>query len=151
MPRTDHPMPSRAAALADERRLDPRKRLEREIGGLFDELFNPVHPVRAFSRRQAWHPFTDVYEEDERFIIRMELAGIDAESLDLAREGRCLIVRGHRPDPFRGKAVSCHQLEVSYGPFERVICLPVDFDEGSVRPEYQRSSGFLTITIEKSA
>lgn len=128
---------------------DPRKRLEREIGGLFDQLFSPMHPGRSMRGPHAWHPFTDVYEDEARFIIRMELAGIDVDSLALEKDGRCLIVRGNRPDPFRGGSHACHQLEISHGAFERVICLPTDFREDSVHPEYTRSAGFLTITVDK--
>jgi len=128
---------------------DPRKRLEKEIGALFDQLFAPVHPVRAIVRPSAWVPFTDVFEDETRFLIRMELAGVDPASLELRVEGRCLVVRGKRPDPYWGRRLACHQLEISYGTFERVVCLPVDLREDAVRPEYQRSSGFLEITIDK--
>jgi HSP20 family molecular chaperone IbpA len=128
---------------------DPRRRLEREIGALFDQLFAPVHPVRALVRPSTWHPFTDVYEDETQFLVRMELAGIDPESLEIRKDGRCLVVRGTRPDPLRGRPLACHQLEISYGTFERVLCLPVDFREEAVRPEYHRSSGFLEITIGK--
>ena len=128
---------------------DPRRRLEREIGALFDQLFAPVHPVRALVRPSAWHPFTDVYEDEKRFLVRMELAGVDPDTLEIRKDGRCLVVRGTRPDPYRGGPLACHQLEISYGTFERVLCLPLDFREDGVRPHYQRSSGFLEITIDK--
>ena len=128
--------------------LDKFSRMEREVSMLFDRLFAPAHPFRPVAEG-GWHPFTDIYESERQFLIRMELAGIDADRLDVAKEGRCLIVRGERRDPLGIPSQSCHQLEISYGPFERVVCLPVEFREDAVKVEYGSGSGFLLITIDK--
>lgn len=128
-------------------RLDRTSRMEREISSIFDRLFAPAHPFRPVAEGW-WHPFTDIYETATHVLVRMELAGIDPESLDVTKEGRCLVVRGVRPEAPLGMEVACHQLEISYGAFERVICLPAEFNEHSVRAEYG-SNGFLRITIAK--
>lgn len=120
------------------------------MSALFDHLFSPMHPLRSLRRSAvAWHPFTDVFEEEGCFRIRVELAGVDVASLQVVKDGPCLVVRGSRTDPNRGRDLACHQLEISYGGFERVLCLPVDFREEDVKPEYDRSTGFLEITVEK--
>ena len=124
-----------------------RSRMEREISTVFDRLFAPTHPFRPVADR-GWNPFTDIYESATHVVVRMELAGIDTESLRVTKDGRCLIIRGTRPEPPWGDNVACHQLEISYGTFERVLCLPVDFREESVHAEYGRT-GFLHITIAK--
>jgi HSP20 family protein len=122
--------------------------MEREVSVLFDRLFAPAHPFRPVAEG-GWHPLTDIYESDREFIVRMELAGIDAARLEVAKEGRCLIVRGERHDPLAIPSQACHQLEISYGPFERVVCLPTDFREDAVNVAYGHASGFLLIRIEK--
>lgn len=129
-------------------RLDKFSRMEREVSVLFDRLFAPAHPFRPVAEG-GWHPLTDIYESDGHYIVRMELAGIDASRLDVAKEGRCLIVRGERHDPLAIPSQACHQLEISYGPFERVVCLPTDFREDAVHVAYGAASGFLLIRIEK--
>ena len=129
-------------------RLDKFSRMEREVSVLFDRLFAPAHPFRPVAEG-GWHPLTDIYESDDEYIVRMELAGIDASRLDVAKEGRCLIVRGERHDPLAIPSQACHQLEISYGPFERVVCLPADFREDAVNVAYGAASGFLLIRIEK--
>jgi HSP20 family protein len=134
-----------ASGLADLR-LD-RTRMEREISTIFDRLFAPAHPFRPIADG-GWHPFTDIYENASHFLVRMELAGIDPAKLQVTKEGRCLVVRGERPEPPFGDRVACHQLEISYGTFERVICLPVEFREDAVQAEYG-PSGFLHLTISK--
>jgi HSP20 family protein len=122
--------------------------LERNLTELFDRLFAPVNPLRSVAERH-WHPFSDLYESETHFMVRMELAGIDPERLEIVKDGNCLIVRGHRDDPLVGRGLACHQLEISHGAFERVICLPEDFTEEGVSADYGRRSGFLEITIEK--
>src|SRR5687768_6314733 len=91
--------------------LDRFSRMERDISSVFDRLFAPAHPFRPVAEGW-WHPFTDIYESERHFIIRMELAGVDADALQVVKEGRCLIVRGERPErpPVPG-ALACHQLE----------------------------------------
>ena len=130
-----------------QRAEDPRRK-DRELTVVFDRLFATASPFGSLAER-AWHPFTDIFESDDRVYIRMELAGIDPESLEVAKEGRCLVVRGQRPDPFAARALACQQLEVSHGPFERVVRLTTDFSEDDVCADYGRSTGFLEITIKK--
>ena len=124
-----------------------RSRMEREISTIFDRLFAPTHPFRPVADG-GWHPFTDIYESASQVVVRMELAGIDPDRLAVTKEGRCLVIRGVRPEPPWGEGVACHQLEISYGTFERVICLPCEFGEDAVRAEYG-PAGFLHITIVK--
>lgn len=125
-----------------------RTPLERNLTELFDRFFTPVNPLRSTSERH-WHPFTDIYESETELLIRIELAGIDADSLEIGKEDSCLVVRGIRVDPLDDRGLACHQLEISHGAFERVICLPADFHESAVNADYGRRSGFLEITIAK--
>ena len=134
----------------ESRRPEPvraESRREREAASLFDRLFAPSHAFRPIAEA-VWHPFTDIYESATHVLVRMELAGIDPASLTVTKEGRCLLVKGVRVEPPWGDGVGCQQLEISYGAFERVICMPADFNEERVRAEYG-TTGFLHITIPK--
>ena len=130
------------------RHVERFSRLERDISTLFDRLFAPAHPFKP-AAEGWWHPFTDIYESDTQFVIHMELAGVDPRAMEVVKEGRCLIVRGSRIDPFASQRLACHQLEISYGAFERVICLPHDFQADSVRADYGSATGFFRITVDK--
>ena len=44
----------------------------------------------------AWTPNTDVYETAEALVVRMELAGIKQEDLEITLNDRLLLVRGQR-------------------------------------------------------
>lgn len=125
---------------------DRGSRLEREVTNLFDRLFTPLNPLRSSAER-SWHPFTDIFESERHVIIRVELAGVDPAAIRLDVEEECLVVRGERHDPHGGRGLVCHQMEISHGPFERVICLPTRVVDGTLRADY--GPGFLTITLEK--
>lgn len=114
---------------------------------LLDGLHAPVHTFRS-TGEATWHPFTDVLETDAAFVIRMELAGLEAEQIEVLKDGRCLIVRGQREDPWRHAGVTCHQIEIAHGRFERVIALPIDFHQDDVHAECG-NTGFLEITVPK--
>lgn len=131
-----------------EAHLERFSRLERDISTLFDRLFAPAHPFKPVAEGW-WHPFTDIYESDTEFIVVMELAGVEASTLEVVKEGRCLIVRGRRHDPFAASRMACHQLEISHGAFERVICLPIDFTSDAVHADYGKTTGYFRITVEK--
>jgi HSP20 family protein len=122
-------------------------RLEREAASLFDRLFVPVHAVRP-TGDVAWHPFTDLHETPSAFHVRVELAGLDTARLEIRKQGRCLVIRGVRDDPWAGRDVTCHQMEIPRGRFERVVCVPRDFAPEDVHAEYG-STGFLDIRIDK--
>jgi len=134
-------------ALPERRRLDAPTRRERDISAVFDRLFTPAHPF-SLAAEGLWHPLTDIHEFEDCFLIRMDLAGVDPRGIEVMKEGRCLVVRGHRPEPALHRAVACHQLEISYGAFERVVCLPVEFSADQVRVEYGLA-GFFQITVLK--
>jgi HSP20 family protein len=99
-----------------------------------------------FVWREQWHPPTNVYETAEHMVVKVDIAGVDAESLNISIEGNVLRVRGRREDS-GGRQVAIHRLEIPYGEFETHVHLSVPVDQGHVEATYQ--DGFLTITLPK--
>ena len=65
----------------------------------------------------SWAPNTDVYETADRLVVRLELAGVEKDDLEVELEDRLLVVRGYRRDPCRQKPCSFRQMEIDYGRF----------------------------------
>ncbi len=101
-----------------------------------------VPPTASHS---AWTPNTDVYEKGEALIVRMELADIDKDDLEITLNDRLLLVRGQRRDPCRQERCAFRQMEIDYGYFERRIVIPRSVDGRRVRARYQ--NGFLQIEL----
>ncbi|MBN1352267.1 Hsp20/alpha crystallin family protein [candidate division KSB1 bacterium] len=98
--------------------------------------------------RNGWCPNTDIFETRTEFVIRLELPGVKKEDISLILSNHSLIIRGKREDVGPRGRVYYHQMEISYGLFERTILLPEGLDEKSFKSKF--SAGFLEITIPKS-
>lgn len=101
--------------------------------------------------QSAWTPNTDVYETPDHLVVKMEIAGIDKDDLELTIKDRLLLVRGYRKDPCRQRQHRCsfRQMEIDYGYFERRIVIPRSVDGNRVRAQF--SNGFLHIELPKAA
>jgi HSP20 family protein len=90
-------------------------------------------------------PNTDVYISDSGLVIKVELAGIRREELELLAEGNRLKISGQRPDDCRGTKCKFLLMEINYGAFESVIEVPPGYDLRHARAVYQ--NGFLRIEV----
>ena len=107
--------------------------------------------LSAAASHSAWTPNTDIYETPESLVVKMEIAGIDKDDLEITLNDRLLLVRGYRKDPCRQKQHRCsfRQMEIDYGYFERRIVIPRSVDGSRVRAQF--NNGFLHIELPKAA
>lgn len=112
-----------------------------------------VHKSSAATRRAAgqthWIPNTDVYIAGNELVIKVELAGMHREDLELTVEGNRLMISGHRPDGSRTCKCKFLVMEINYGQFECVIEIPPGYDLSEAKAAYQ--NGFLQINVPPAA
>ncbi|MBI5772236.1 MAG: Hsp20/alpha crystallin family protein [Verrucomicrobia bacterium] len=109
-----------------------------------------IKTTRAGSDREHavetnWVPNTDVYVTDGGVVIKVELAGLRKEDLELAIEGNRLRISGYRSDGCRSAKCNFQLMEINYGAFENCIELPPGYDLGRAVAAYQ--NGFLRIDV----
>ena len=92
-----------------------------------------------------WVPNTDVYVTDNSLVIKVELAGMKSDSLEITVEGNRLRIAGTRPDGCRANKCNFLVMEISYGPFESVLELPPGYDLSQAKAIYV--NGFLRIDV----
>ncbi|MDZ7642171.1 MAG: Hsp20/alpha crystallin family protein [Desulfurivibrio sp.] len=112
-------------------------RLFHDAGG---HGFNPV-------AGEPWSVPTDIYETDEAFIIQMELAGVEPQTIQVLAEESRLTISGERglaPPPGVRRV---HQLEIEQGPFTQQIKLPRPIAVDAA--ETVQRQGLLVITLPK--
>jgi HSP20 family protein len=97
-------------------------------------------------RTQFWRPPTDVYETEDAFIVRVEIAGMKANDFAISLENRLLVVRGARPDQPERRAY--HQMEIHFGEFSTEVELSSAVDVDKIEAVYR--DGFLRITLPKT-
>lgn len=92
-----------------------------------------------------WVPNTDVYIADTGIVIKVELAGMQRENLELVIEGNRLKITGQRADGCRGGRCKFLVMEINYGTFESLIELPPGYDLNQAKAAYL--NGFLRIDV----
>jgi HSP20 family protein len=103
--------------------------------------------VREGAKAQ-WVPNTDVYSTDNGLVVKVELAGMRSENLEITVEGNRLRISGTRPDGCRAAKCSFLVMEINYGPFESVLEVPSGYDLTQAKAAYL--NGFLRIDVPLS-
>ena len=93
-------------------------------------------------------PTTDVYATESGLVIKVELAGMRSENLEITVEGSRLRISGNRPDGCRAPKCSFLVMEINYGPFECVLDLPQGDDLNQAKAAYL--NGFLRIDVPRT-
>ena len=98
-------------------------------------------------RGDRWQPSADVFETEQEVVVRFEVAGVRGDDLRVNVEGTVLRLRGVRRTPPSSAIDRLHQMEISFGPFEREIAIQAVFDSEGVRARLE--DGFLEVRIPK--
>ncbi len=97
----------------------------------------------------AWVPATDIFARGEDLVIRVKLAGVDPDDVDLRFNHGVLTVSGTRKSEFDGddgrEQVEFYIRERFYGEFRRVITLPDGTDAEQITAEFD--DGLVEITV----
>ena len=97
---------------------------------------------------QLWYPAADVYQTDDGWVVKVELAGVSADDVvDIAIEGNTLYIAGSRKDKSCISGMSFHQMEISYSNFEKTLRFPAPIDGSTV--EHKFENGLLIINLRK--
>ncbi len=98
---------------------------------------------------EHWDPPTDIYETETAIVIRMEAGGMHRNDFEVKLIENRLHIRGCRMERESRTKMRIHQMELNYGPFDKVIrgIPPVDIDK--IKAGYK--DGFLVITLPKTA
>ena len=117
------------------------------LQGEIEELFADLWQVPRFTGlRHGFRPAVDCFHTDEphELTVVVELPGVEPESIRIAVDERSLTIAGERPRP-RVEGQVYQQIEIEFGPFQRVVQLSEDVDVVAASASYER--GLLTITL----
>ncbi len=102
-------------------------------------------------RRHFWMPAADVYETASGWIVKLELAGVRPQDIDVTARGNLLRIRGRRRDRIVHETRCCRSLEISYEQFERLFELSGGLEQGRITTEYRDGMLLVKISTEESA
>ena len=94
-------------------------------------------------------PAVDVYEDEHKDTLKIEVPGIEEKDLDVRVENNALTVTGERKIEKEEKEENYRRVERQYGSFSRTFTLPQTVDTENVSANYDK--GVLKISLPKKA
>lgn len=126
-----------------------RRDLKDEIDELFADLWQVSH---IGGLRRGFRPQLDCFQTEDpaTFTVVVDIAGIEPERVRVTTSDRALVISGERRrDESGGRTYQ--QMEVEYGPFQRVIQLPEDADPANAEATYDKGLLRIVMPIAKPA
>src|ERR1700722_17677039 len=92
-------------------------------------------------------PPVDIYEDENKLVLKVEIPGMRQEDLDVRMENNTLSVKGERSFQSEGKEENFHRVERRYGTFYRAFTVPNTINPESIKAEYD--AGVLRLELQK--
>src|SRR5260370_36516298 len=115
---------------------------------LFRESYNAEGPEEALTTT-SFAPLVDIYEDEHKITLKLEVPGIDEKDIDVRIENTTLTVHGERKIEKDEKEENFRRVERQYGSFTRSVTLPSSVETGQVNDQYDK--GLLQITLSTTA
>jgi HSP20 family protein len=116
-----------------------------------DSLRNQIDRVFADIEGNAdkdnfWQPAMELIDDRDNLILRIPLAGVSKEDIEIEASRKSVSISGdrHRPNSESSRYLYS---ELSYGKFKRQVNLPVAIVNTEVKANYE--AGILTLVLPK--
>ena len=120
-------------------------RLRREIDRLFEEPFSFLAPSTSFF--EGWTPAVDIYEDNDKYVVKAALPGMKKEDIDVSLDGNTLTISGERKQEEQKQEGESYRSERFFGRFQRSITLPTAVQANKIEAAYK--DGVLNVTLPK--
>jgi len=123
--------------------------MQRDINRLFDNFFRggPAWEEGELAP-SAWLPAVDVAEQENEFLVKVELPGVNKDDVKITLQNNVLTVKGEKKQEKEAKGVDYHRVERSYGSFCRSFTLPSTVKADRIDASYK--DGILSVTLPKA-
>lgn len=122
--------------------------MRREINRLFDNFFRGGIQDDETFFTSAWTPAVDIAEEENEYLVKVELPGVNKDDVKITLESNILTIRGEKKKEKETKDENYHRLERSYGSFQRSFTLPSTVKSDKIDAVYK--DGIVSITLPKA-
>ena len=130
---------------------DPLRELD-EFSSRLSTVFGPNQGQKRdengwFTKAQ-WAPLVDISENENEYLIKTELPGIEKDQVKVTVENGMLLIAGERTVEEEDKPHKHHRVERLYGSFLRSFSLPDNADGTKIKAEFK--NGILKVHLPKS-
>ena len=106
-------------------------------------LFNRV------SSSVAWLPSVDVHEEENRFVVQVDLPGVESKDIEITSDKGVLTIKGERKSESKKTEAGYERTERVAGTFLRRFTLPETAQADGITAK--QTNGVLEVSIPKQA
>lgn len=124
--------------------------LQNEMNRIFDHLYSgALVRMTDWDKKLQSAPAVDVKDTGKSFKVKIELAGMDPENVDLEISEGVLTIKGEKKEEKKDEGENYLRQEISYGSFYRTVALPPTADSEKADAKYK--GGVLTVEVPKKA
>jgi HSP20 family protein len=105
-------------------------------------------PTAEECRRVDWRPAADVYATRCGWLVKLDLAGVRSQDVEVFVRERRLTVRGVRRDCTLEEGQRHYSLEISYNRFERTLDLPCNVEAARITTDYRDGMLLVYLMLE---
>ena len=120
--------------------------MERHFGDVFGQALLPALRRLPLEERR-WAPPLEVFEKEDKFVVKAELPGMKEDDIDVSVVGDTLTIKGEKKAETEVKEEDYYCCEHSYGSFFRSVALTSHVDAKKIEASYEE--GVLEITLPK--
>ncbi|ARN57957.1 Hsp20/alpha crystallin family protein [Sedimentisphaera salicampi] len=120
-----------------------------KIDRMFDDMFSGFPAFGAgegFMSRFV--PSVDVSEDEKKYEITAELAGMDKDDINVTMNDNTLILEGEKKNTNEEKDSNYYHVERTFGSFRRAVPFAHNVDEENIDASFK--DGLLKITVPKT-
>ena len=121
--------------------------VQRDINRLFDNFFRSSVGSEETMATSVHAPSVDIAEQENEFVVKVELPGVEKEDVKISLESNILTIKGEKKQEKEEKNKNFHRLERSYGSFQRSFTLPSSVKSEKIDAVF--TNGILNITLPK--
>jgi HSP20 family protein len=111
-----------------------------------ERYFRLLHTThRQPAAGQKWSPAADVYRIKDGWLVKVDLAGVQPEEIEIEIAGPVLRLRGVRRDACCQETIAYHQLEITYSRFEKTLRFPCAIEGAEIERDYR--DGLLLLRL----
>ncbi len=115
---------------------------------MMDRLFDRTLETQGWSQPMSWDLALDVAENQDGFLVKASIPGINPGDLEITYTDNVLTIKGQTQEDKEINEDQYHLRERRYGTFSRSVTLPSKVKSDAIEASYD--AGVLTLKLPKA-
>jgi HSP20 family protein len=121
--------------------------IQQEMNRLFGAAFDADVGVSNGNGARRWIPAMDLIEENDQFVLRADLPGVEQDAVDVELQDNLLTISGERKSEHEEHTGGYYRIERARGAFSRSLTLPEGVNPEGIEASFK--NGVLEVRVPK--